>query len=423
MKKTAIFLTVLYSLTACSERQAIPDSGDKDGRIILSASVETTSSKAAVGDGTVEEGSYVFSYYSTPDAVSLCQTVFSAGQGFPMVESSDGIYTYLRWRDVSARQSDGKFRFTLDNVAEYSSAGSVTLGERYAAAPQSETDAPDIVWGSAEAEEGKEPDALQFTLTHRMSMVSVEIYMNTDDVALDGADAEVSLSNVYTVPESFDRETGLVSVSGQRENLILHKGVLEQSGNRYVVDPWLLPPQTFDEDNWPVLSLTVGGKTYSGTLTHYMVDDGGDIDTPSEMNGFEASRHLTIRARISDSSEDIPLIFMPVLVKKWEETADAGIIAKQQGIYTVTDYAEAVEAYNAEPEDAQSLIKYASFDENTGRWTFYIFRDIGSAETVSEMKKFKDGDFDMEFHGYTVYGFGEDEKDALVMQPEGVEGI
>ena len=404
MKKIAAYILAMSALLSCAKEEQVVEN---DGRVVLSASVETAT-KAALPDGTVTDGDFMLTYYSSPDAVSVCPAVFSSSKGFPMTVDENGIYTYLRWTSVSARASDGQYSFTLDNVDDDTSAETVTLGESYAAASVTDPGVPDIVWGSVNTET---QEALHFRLMHRMSMISVELEINSDRVDLDGKQVRVTLSGVLDTPSEFDRRSGQVKVSGSRTEILLHEGVLEQKESHFVVSPWIFPPQTFDESEWPVLSIEFDGRTYSGTLTRYMVTEGEEAGTPEPLTGLEQGRHMVLRARISDAAEDVPIIFMPVYVKKWEEIDNIGIIAKQQGIYTAADYASAVAAYNSEPKDEAALIKYASRDDS-GVWTFYMYRSVGSSETADGMPLFKDDGFEIEFHGYTVYGF--DTKEALV---------
>ena len=405
MKRITAYILALSALVSCVKEKPAEEN---DGRIVFSASVGTAT-KAAVPEGTVTEGDYRLTYYSSPDAVSVCPTRFASSKGFPVLVDENGIYTYLRWTDVSARSSDGRYFFTLDNTADDVSPEAVVLGQEYAASPAADADAPDIVWGSVVTDGYAE--SLHFSLTHRMSMISVEISINSDEVDLEGRQVRVVLSGLLDTPSEFDRQTGKVSVSGSRVETVLYDGILEQEESRFVIPAWIFPPQTFDEDAWPVLRIEFDGKTYSGTLTHVMVAEGEDIDSPEPLSGLEQGRHLVLRARISDAAEDIPVVFMPVYVKKWEEIDNIGITAKQQGIYTAADYADAVAAYNSEPKDEAALTRYASKGSD-GIWTFYMYRSVGSTETADEMPKFKDDGFAIDFHGYTVYGFNT--KEALV---------
>ena len=112
---------------------------------------------------------------------------------------------------------------------------------------------------------------------------------------------------------------------------------------------------------------------------------------------------------------------MPVWVKKWEEIENIGITAKQRGIYTEGDYRSLVEAYNSEPKNSAALEKYGTLETGTGRWSFTLYKRIGTAEGAADMPKFKDDDFDLSFNGYTIYGYGTKEE-LVAVDPDGGNG-
>lgn len=216
--------------------------------------------------------------------------------------------------------------------------------------------------------------------------------------------------NVISEPATFNRTSGAVSVAGkQRSEIKLYEGVLTKDNFKNPIPSWIVPPQTFDSNNWPKLRIVLDRTTYEGTLNHYMVQEERGDDTPVEMTGFESGLHLTLRAKLSKTTDEVELIFMPVWVRKWKEIDNIGIGAKQRGVYTKEDYARLVTAYNSNSQDEQDenvLDEYGTKDDS-GKWTFVLFRNIGTAEDVDNMPKFEDdgNGFDINFNGYTVYGY------------------
>ena len=86
MKKIAAYILAMSALLSCAKEEQVVEN---DGRVVLSASVETAT-KAALPDGTVTDGDFMLTYYSSPDAVSVCPAVFSSSKGFPMTVDENG---------------------------------------------------------------------------------------------------------------------------------------------------------------------------------------------------------------------------------------------------------------------------------------------------------------------------------------------
>ena len=378
-----------------------------DGRVSLTASVKAdapASVKSITEDGEVVTGDYHLVYYSAPDTKSICEVSFTGSVGYPLVGDA-GVFRFLRWRDISPRGSDNNYFFSLDNLPDGSVTETVTLGDGYSAASVESGSVPDIVWGSRTVAAGAGNGTVDFSLYHRMSKISVEISVNSDGIDLNGKTVKVTLGNVKTVSESFSRASGTVSAGGDYGDVTLYDGVLTQNGSTYGFPSWIFPPQTFSEDAWPRLRVEFDGKAYEGPLNRYMVDE-GDTDTPAEMTGLDAGRHLTLRARLSGTADDVEIVFMPVYIRKWDEVDNIGIIAKQRGVYTAADYGNLVSAYNDDPKDEASLKKYGTKDDS-GMWTFVLYRNIGDETGAATMPLFKDDGFGMDFNGYTVYGFSD----------------
>ena len=401
-----IFLLTIWAglmLLACTKQEEVYSDTDK---VCLSASIGSMTTR--VDDGEVKSGTYYLTYNSSE--AKVCMVTFAESKGYPLV-SDNGIYQFLKWNDVTP--VDGKYQFTLDNLSNKDNPETVTLGEAYKAAPLDGNSQLDIVWGKQTVEKGKESDGVNFALSHRMSKISLEISVGTSDINLDnGIHATITLMNVISEPATFNRTSGAVSVAGKKgSDIVLYEGELIQAASKYTIPSWIVPPQTFS-NNWPKLRIEFDGQTYEGTLNHYMVQE-GSLDTPVEMTGFKSGQHLTLRAKLSKTTEEVELIFMPVWVRKWEEIDNIGIGAKQRGVYTEEDYKQLVTAYNEDPKDEKVLDEYGTDD--SGTWTFVLFRNIGTAEDVSEMPKFKDDGFDIKFNSYTVYGYGfKDDKSNLI---------
>lgn len=394
-----IFLLTIWAglmLLACTKQEEVYSDTDK---VCLSASIGSMTTR--VDDGGVESGTYYLTYNSS--GAKVCMVTFAASKGYPLVSDGDTIYQFLKWNDVTP--VGGKYQFTLDNLDDKDNPKTVTLGEAYKAAPLNDT--LDIVWGEQTVEKGEESASVKFALSHRMSKISLEISVGTSDIDLDGKQVKITLTDVINKPKSFDRTSGDVSVDGeQRRDIVLYNAILTRNPDESTyntIPSWIFPPQTFDEDNWPKLSIEFEGQTYEGTLNHYMVQKESGDDTPFKMTGFESGQHLTLRAKLSNTTDEVELIFMPVWVRKWEEIDNIGIGAKQRGVYTEKDYARLVTAYNEDPKDEKVLDEYGT--DASGTWTFVLFRNIGDTGGPTTMPKFKDDEFEINFNGYTVYGY------------------
>lgn len=406
-----IFLLTIWAglmLLACTKQEEVYSDTDK---VCLSASIGSMTTR--VDDGEVESGTYYLTYNSSE--AKVCMVTFAESKGYPLV-SDNGIYQFLKWNDVTP--VDGKYQFTLDNLSNKDNPETVTLGEAYKAAPLDGNSQLDIVWGKQTVEKGEESAGVNFALSHRMSKISLEISVGTPGIALDGKPVKITLTDVISEPATFNRTSGAVSVAGKkRSDIVLYEGELIQAASKYTIPSWIFPPQTFDEGKWPKLSIEFDGQTYEGTLNHYMVQEGSEGSAPVEVTGFKSGQHLTLRAKLSKTTEDVELIFMPVWVRKWEEIDNIGIGAKQRGVYTEEDYKQLVTAYNDVPKNEKVLDEYGTKDDS-GKWTFVLFRNIGTAGDVNNMPKFEDdgNGFEIEFNSYTVYGY--DNKSNLIDNSE-----
>lgn len=397
-----IFLLTIWAglmLLACTKQEEVYSDTDK---VCLSASIGSMTTR--VDDGGVVSGTYYLTYNSS--GAKVCMVTFADSKGYPLV-SDNGIYQFLKWNDVTP--VDGKYQFTLDNLSNKDNPETVTLGEAYKAASLNGNSQLDIVWGKQPVEKGKESDGVNFKLSHRMSKISLEISVGTSDIDLDDKVVKITLTDVINKPKSFDRTSGDVSVDEEqrRDIVLLYNAILTRNPDEstYTIPSWIFPPQDFDGKNWPKLRIEFNDKIYEGTLNHYMVQEGSEGSAPVKMTGFKSGQHLTLRAKLSKTTEEVELIFMPVWVRKWEEIDNIGIGAKQRGVYTEEDYKQLVTAYNEYSKDENVLDEYGTKDNASGKWTFVLFRNIGTAEDVNNMPKFKDDGFEITFNGYTVYGY------------------
>ena len=410
-----IFLLTIWAglmLLACTKQEEVYSDTDK---VCLSASIGSMTTR--VDDGGVESGTYYLTYNSS--GAKVCMVTFADSKGYPLV-SDNGIYQFLKWNDVMP-EKDGKYLFTLDNLDDKDNPKTVTLGEAYQAAPLN--DKLDIVWGKQTVEKGEESADVKFALSHRMSKISLEISVDASDIVLDGRQVKITLTDVINKPKSFDRTSGDVSVDGeQRRDIVLYNAILTRNPDEstYTIPSWIFPPQDFDGKNWPKLRIEFGDKTYEGTLNHYMVQEGSEGSAPVEMTGFESGQHLTLKAKLSKTTDEVELIFMPVWVRKWEEIDNIGIGAKQRGVYTEEDYEQLVTAYNKEPKDENVLDEYGT--DASGIWTFVLFRNIGDKGGQATMPKFKDDGFEINFNSYTVYGYGSEDGKSHLIDNSGTSG-
>lgn len=408
-----IFLLTIWAglmLLACTKQEEVYSDTDK---VCLSASIGSMTTR--VDDGEVKSGTYYLTYNSSE--AKVCMVTFAESKGYPLV-SDNGIYQFLKWNDVMP-EKDGKYLFTLDNLDDKDNPETVTLGEAYKAAPLN--DKLDIVWGKQTVEKGEESAGVNFALSHRMSKISLEISVGTSDINLDDEVVKITLTDVINKPKSFNRTSGDVSVDREQgSDIVLYNAILTRNPDEstYTIPSWIFPPQDFDGKNWPKLRIEFDDKIYEGTLNHYMVQGGSEGSAPVEMKGFKSGLHLTLRAKLSKTTEDVELIFMPVWVRKWEEIDNIGIGAKQRGVYTEEDYKHLVNAYNDVPKNENVLDEYGTKDDS-GIWTFVLFRNIGDADGQETMPKFKDDQFQITFNSYTVYGYGsEDDKSNLIDNSE-----
>lgn len=407
-----------WILNACSERDEVPSEGD-GSPVCISAAVSEMESRAGTD---VTSGHFVLSY-TAAGGTALAGVTFEGETGFPLVENSASgtgsgtVYRILDWSDVI--RTGANYVFTLDNV-ESELSGSISLDEDTYKAQQEEGATNDILWNNLSVTTQGD---LHFDLRHRMSKISVEVTRDGSSSTL--SDVTVVLKNVRDKAASFDRSTGAVTAAADIPAdgvTLLEDGGL--AGDNAETPAWIFPPQTFADNSRPVLRVEVDGKAYEATLPPSMINGSDGSGTPADLQ-FQAGRHLTIRARLTESITGTQIIFMPVQVEQWEDKGNLSIIASQIGVYDEEDYAELVETYNDDTMDAARkearLAKYGTYDTESSQWTFVIFATIGDADGLAAAPKFKDNKFDMEFNGHTVYGVSESNRDDLI-QPDASEG-
>lgn len=395
-----IFLLMIWAgllLLACTKQEVVQSDTDK---ICLSASISSMETRA---NEVIESGDYYLTYNSS-GTKKVCKVSFVESKGYPLVYEED-VYRFLQWSDVDHGQSSD--RFTLDNLENTDDATTVSLEDnKYTAASLDEKPYLDIVWGWKGIGDGG--GEVSIVLSHRMAKLSLEISVDAD-INLENKQVKITLTDVISEPATFNRTSGAVSVAGKtRSEIVLYNAVLTRNPDEstYTIPSWIFPPQTFDESKWPKLRIEFEGQTYEGTLNHYMVQKESGDDRPVEMTGFKSGLHLTLRAKLSETTDKVELIFMPVWVRKWEEIDNIGIGAKQRGVYTEKDYERLVTAYNKD-KDEKVLDEYGTKDNASGKWTFFLFRNIGDKGGQATMPKFKDDEFEINFNGYKVYGCGD----------------
>ena len=58
---------------------------------------------------------------------------------------------------------------------------------------------------------------------------------------------------------------------------------------------------------------------------------------------------------------------------------------------------------HSDSQDENVLYEYGTKDDS-GKWTFDLFRNIGDIAGQATMLKFKNDEFEINFNGYKVYG-------------------
>lgn len=395
---------------ACSEKEH-PVSQTEGQPLTFSATISSNQTTSRVNDGPITSGRYYLTFTNGGGNQQTVSALFDSGTGYPFLSNSDGTADPLTWGYI--KNDNDKCILTLDNVPGEST--SESLDESYEASVYDESNSSnDIVWGEFAASYNKSP--IEFTLSHQMACVQVNIDTEEDDVEkLIEKGVTVSLLGIKTMPETFDRATGKVSAKDDTKNVDLLNGTLDGYGN---TPTFIFPPQTFTEEYRPRLQIKLSDNTtYTGALPRVMFtgtkDENEDDPISSYELAFSAGKKLTIYVDLKESIKEQEILFLPAVVEEWVNKGNVTIVSPQLGIYTEEDYEAVVNAYNDGEVDI--LARYATYSETEGKWTIRIFANIPGEEAPV---KFKDKNFILDFNGHTVYGCKQENYDNLIETTE-----
>ncbi|MCD8135107.1 MAG: fimbrillin family protein [Parabacteroides gordonii] len=368
--------------TACSsESDPIGSRQDANKPIELAASVQT---RATTDEEIKTEPAPAGTYYLGYTAKN------GTSPAIGTIEGNDGkivLNPILTWGQVKSNNKT----FTLDNV---NLSGEPTY-------PQDN----DILWGKTEGW----ISTLDFTLEHRMAMVSVELSTSSEDgknVDLSKR-TRISISNVATAIENFNRSTGTVTAADTK-NQTLTLAQENAYTTVYTTKPIILPPQTRN-DNSKLTITTQSGNKFESSLPEGMIYD---TDHHSRAFEFLAGYHLKITATLVSEGASDKISFVAATLENWVDVGTATIGAKEAGIYSVEELQAWVTAYNeastsSKPgKDTPSLRRYGKWidnGENGSYWLFSIWKNItvGSEPSFTPITKFYDH---LDGHGHTLTG-------------------
>lgn len=417
MKLNRFMLPIIAGLTvaACSETAPVDSSQTEGSPIVLSARTDEGGSvNTRVSDEPVESGSYYLSFTNTNEDLQTVSAPFRDGTGYPWVDGAgeDGEGEALHWGYIQRPVGDNVTLY-LDNVAgEADEKNVVTLDDNdvyQASVYNAATSDNDIVWGRNTTVTYNAPN-VNFTLSHRMACVRVNIQVDTKDggdqnvsESITRHGVTVSLLNVRYKASQFNRTTGIVTVNPtEKIDLKLHDGTLLEGG---YTSTWIFPPQSFSDSDRPILQIMLkdgSGTTYEGGLPEPMFDAAGTVSDLA----FSTGQLLTINVKLVTSIADREILFLPAVVENWTHLDPIDIISRQLGIYSEEDYAAVVNAYNQKGGiDTETMARYATYDEATEKWIVNIFAEIGNNAELTNENKFNDNtSITLVFNGWTVYG-------------------
>lgn len=339
--------------TACSSE--MPQTGAGADEAVRIASVSEVTPTIGAGATTTlvpADGSYYLGY----------QTEVGGAPSYPVraVEVAGGTIaeTGLYWASVQPDETGNKAFFTLSNVGvEGQGAMQYPAGD-------------DIVWGSCTAWMAP----LNFTLSHRMAAVKVELEL---DLSPSASIEQVTLAAIRRGYD-FDRQTGLVSVSGASAEWTLEPASAT-SGTDW---EGLLPPQN-RTDAMELRVTTLDGtlrRVYKRTLPYSMIEAIGSDQSQSIPLVFRAGYRLLLTAKVTDNT-DYTVFFTGATLVDWEYKGLHGVVGKPAGIYTETELKDWTQKYNAYQADKseknrKALLRYGTFEAATAQWTFTLSRNI-----------------------------------------------
>lgn len=434
MKKRYIMAMAAIGIimTACSENELNEHENGWKGNepLQLSASISETVLGRAEGDFTA--GKYYFSY------VNNTQTSLRYTDKETEFDGSGTGTSGLTWDKVNTNSNLKNKLFILDNVPfqivndkiKYFTSGTDGNGDinlndimeaekpKYQAAPAPVIPGTgnDLLWGTVKVADQIPLSPVHFELEHRMSMLTFELYSTDPDIKeLLKQEVTVKLEGVITEPTTFNRVTGVVSVSYTGNNVTSDIGNMEvlpsteneEGGVARYTQSWIFPPQRFDKIGArPVLEVTLSNtdgtetKKFRGRLPESMV-----YDKKSELLEFISGCHLIIVVELGNW-DNMEIRFRPVLVRKWIPKTLVDINVDQVGIRTADDLSDLVSIYNADPNDSK-LWKYGVL--KNGTWYFDLWSNIDGFTVVTESGKTNLGfctdktpDFKIISHGHTI---------------------
>ena len=417
LNKFILPIIVGLSVAACSETAPVDSPQTEGSPIVLSARTDEGGSvDTRVEDGEVVDGNYYLSFTNTDEDLQTVSAPFRDGTGYPWVDGAgeNGEGEALHWGYIQ-RPANDNVTLYLDNVAGEANEKNVVILDKndvyQASVYDAATSENDIVWGR-KTNVKYDAKNVDFTLSHRMACVRVNIQVDIDD----GGDQNVSesitqhgvivsLLNVRYKASQFNRTTGKVTENTTETNIKLHDGKLVDSGYTFT---WIFPPQSFSDSYRPILQIKLkdgSGTTYEGGLPESMFGNNDYLGTAYDL-AFSAGQLLTINVKLVTSIADREILFLPAVVEDWTHLDPIDIVPKQLGIYSDEDYNDVVKAYNNEEGiDAETMKRYATYDEETKKWIVNIFAEIGTGEELTDNNKFNNNtSITLVFNGYTVYG-------------------
>lgn len=290
------------------------------------------------------------------------------------IELITGLWneTGLYWARIAPEPSSGKALFTLSNVGEDA--------QKEPVFPEKN----DILWGDCTAW----MTSLEFTLSHRMAAVQVELEL---DLPAGETIGEVSLEAIRR-EFAFDRQTGQVTARGEASEWLLEPvSPPSQTG-------WagLLPPQARTDAMALKVVVTDGSarKVYTRKLPYSMIESIGPSQSQSIPLVFRAGHRLVLTAKVTNNL-DYTVFFTGATLVDWTYKGSHGVVAKPAGIYTESELKDWTVKYNAFRNEAseknrKALLRYG--EESGGAWTFTLARNIKVTDktTLTPIARFED---------------------------------
>lgn len=391
---TLLFSAMLaIALSACSASD--PEESDvySTPLNVTAQMAETISTRDYLDSGEVTEGTYYISYPAVSTLEYNLATVnfdlaVTPGIGVVIMPNNQE----MRWENVGGNMPT----FYLDNVVptetepEDQMIVNFTNGGAYKAAVFDDRNGSnDLLWGSLQVYNNTR--TLNFSLHHNMARLRVEVSVDKtfeidDDLNLEGA--TVKLSSINQQPLSYDRQTGLFTLSTETSAYTPLTLVNSSAGLNWVSeepDPdnenlkvyttpdFVLPPQDLlTDDNRPRLTIELAnGRKFSGIVPYAMNVVDSDHPTAYPMTlSFLKEHVLTLHTLISNDPPT--LSFMPVKVVEWVDKGTFDIDGHQAGIYRATEFYSLIGYYNAENEF--QLYRYGNLTNSV--WVFNLWSSI-----------------------------------------------